>query len=147
MEQPYGSNSYSKCVHMLTRGKGVEKLVLRYVRTKWMAPNKCCGIFFLCIGPAKYTKASPPARKMLLFSSIIITIILSYALIRICLILHIYFTETEWLVELHWVSGLSVLEKINSIYFQGISLVLSRMFSQESECAFKNPNVLNIETS
>ena len=30
---------------------------------------------------AKYTKASPPARKMSLFSSIIITIILSYAII------------------------------------------------------------------
>ena len=43
--------------------------------------------------------------------------------------------------------GLSVLEKINSIYFQGISLVLSRMFFQESECAFKNLNALNIETS
>ena len=147
MEQPYGSNSYSKCVHMLTRGRGVEKLVLRYVRTKWMAPNKCCGIFFLCIGPAKYTKASPPARKMSLFSSIIITIILSYAIIRIYTILHIYLqvSETEGLAELHWVIRLSVLEKINSIYFQGISLVLSRMFFQESECAFKNLNVLNIE--
>ena len=145
MEQPYGSNSYSKCVHMLTRGRGVEKLVLRYVRTKWMAPNKCCGIFFLCIGPAKYTKASPPARKMSLFSSIIITIILSYAIIRICTILHIYLQvpETGGLAELHWVIGLSVLEKINSIYFQGISLMLSRMFFQGSECTFKNPNVLH----
>ena len=128
---------------------GVEKSVLRYVRTKWMAPNKCCGIFFLCIGPAKYTKASPPARKMSLFSSIIITIILSYAIIRIYTILHIYLqvSETEGLAELHWVIGLSVLEKINSIYFQGISLALSRMFFQESECAFKNPNVLNMEAS
>ena len=45
LEQPYGSNSYSKCVHMLTRG--VKKSVLRYVRTKWMAPNKCCEIFFV----------------------------------------------------------------------------------------------------
>ena len=43
--------------------------------------------------------------------------------------------------------SMSVLEKINSIYFQGISLVFSRMFFQESECAFKNPNVLNIEAS
>ena len=147
MEQPYGSNSYSKCVHMLTRGKGVEKLVLRYVRTKWMAPNKCCGIIFLCIGLAKYTKASPPAKKMSLFSSIIITIILSYAIIRIYTVLHIYLqvSETEGLAELHWVIGLSVLEKSNSIYFQGISLVLSRKFFQESECAFKNPNVLNID--
>ena len=96
-------NNYSKCVHMLTRGRGVEKLVLRYVRTKWMTPNKCCGIFFLRIGPAKYTKASPPARKMLLFSSIIITIILSYAIIRNYTILHIYLqvSETEGLAELH----------------------------------------------
>ena len=149
MEQPYGSNSYSKCVHMLTRGRGVEKLVLRYVRTKWMAPNKCCGIFFLCIGPAKYNNASLPVRKMSLFSSIIITIILSYAIIRTYTILHIYLqvSETEWLVKLHWVIGLSLLEKINWIYFQGITLVLSRMFFRESKCAFKNSNVLNIEAS
>ena len=26
--------------------KIARKLVLRYVRTRWMAPNKCCGIFF-----------------------------------------------------------------------------------------------------
>ena len=48
------------------------------------------------IGTAKYTKVSPPARKML-FSSIIITIILSYRIIRIYAILHIYLqiSETE----------------------------------------------------
>ena len=148
MEQPYGSNSYSKCVHMLTRGRGVEKSVLRYVRTKWMAPNKCCRIFFLCTGPAKYTKASPPARKMLLFSSII-TIILSYAIIRTYTILHSYLqvSETERLAELHCVIVLSVLEKINSIHFQGIWIVFSRTFFPESGCAFKNLNVLNIEAS
>ena len=149
MEQPHGSNSYSKWVHMITRERGVEKSILRYVRTKWMAPSKRCGIFFVCIGPAKYTKASPPAREMSLFSSIIIMVILSHVIIRIYTILHIYFqvSETEGLAELHWVIGLSVLEKINSIYFQGKSLVLSRMFFQKSECAFKNPNVLNIEAS
>ena len=27
---------YSKCVHMHTMGRGFEKLVIRYVRTKWM---------------------------------------------------------------------------------------------------------------
>ena len=27
--------------------QGIEKLVLRYVRTKWMAPNKFCGAFFV----------------------------------------------------------------------------------------------------
>ena len=102
-----------------------------------------------CIGLAKYTKASPPARKMSLFSSIIITIILSYVIIRIHTILHIYFqvSETEALAELLRVIGLNVLEKINSTYFQEISLVLSRMFFQKSECAFKNPNVLMIEAS
>ena len=29
------------------KGEGVEKSVLRYVRTKWMAPNKLGGIFFV----------------------------------------------------------------------------------------------------
>ena len=27
--------------------EGVEKLVIRYVRTKWMASKKCCEIFFV----------------------------------------------------------------------------------------------------
>ena len=60
-------------------------------------------IFFVCIGSAKYTKASPPVRKMSLFFSIIIAIILSYAIIRIYTILHTYFqvSETERLAELH----------------------------------------------
>ena len=64
-------------------------------------------------------------------------------------ILHIYLqvSETEGLAELHWVSVQGVLEKINSICFQGISLVFSRMFIQKSECAFKNPNVINVEAS
>ena len=66
---------------------------------------------------------------------------------RICTILHVYWqvSETERLAELYWVIGLSVLEKINSIYFQGISLAISRMFFQESKYTFENPNVLNIE--
>ena len=105
--------------------------------------------FFLYIGPVKYTKALPPASKMSLFSSIVITIILSYAKTRIYTILHIYLqvSKTEGQAELHWMIELSVLEKINSMYFQVISLVLSRMFFQESECVFKNPNVLNIKAS
>ena len=112
-------------------------------------PKQMLWNIVLRIGPAKYTKASPPARKMLLFSSIIITIILSYAIIRIYTILHIYLqvSETKGLAELHWVIGQSVLEKFNSIYSQGISLVFSRMFFQKSERAFKNPNILNIEAS
>ena len=54
---------------------------------------------FSCIGTAKYTKASPSARKMPLFSFIIITIISSYAIIRIYIILHVYLlvSETEGL--------------------------------------------------
>ena len=93
---------YYKCVHIRTRGREIEKSVIRYVRTKWMAPDKCFGIF-LCIGPAKYTRASPPARKMSLFSSITITIILSYAVIRVYTILHIYLqvSKTEGLAGLH----------------------------------------------
>ena len=50
---------------------------------------------FLFIGTAKYTKASPPARKMSLLSSIIITIILSLAIIRIYIILRIYLQVFE----------------------------------------------------
>ena len=38
---------YSKCVNMRTSGREVEKSVIRYVRTKWMAPDKCSGIFFV----------------------------------------------------------------------------------------------------
>ena len=50
--------------------------------------------YYLFIGTAKYTKASPPAKKML-FSSIIITIILPNAMIRIYIILHIYLQVSE----------------------------------------------------
>ena len=70
-------------VYRCVQGKAVEKSVLRYVRTKWIAPNKFIVEYFSCIGSAKYTRASPPARKVPLFSPIIITIILSYAIIRI----------------------------------------------------------------
>ena len=52
----------------------------------------------------------------MLFFSIIITIILSYAIIRIYTILHIYLqvSKIEGLAEMHWVIGLSVSDKINS---------------------------------
>ena len=83
---------------------------------------------------------------MSLFFSIKITIILSYAIIRIYIILHICLqvSETEGLAELHWVIEQGVLEKINLIYFHGISL--QECFLR-TECAFKNSNVLNIEAS
>ena len=66
---------------------------------------------------------------MLLFSSIIITITLSYGIIRIYIILQIYVqvSEKEGLTEPHWVIAQSVLEKINSVYFHEISLAFSRM--------------------
>ena len=40
---------YSKCVHVRVRGnvQRIEKLVIRFARTKWMAPNKCHGIFVM----------------------------------------------------------------------------------------------------
>ena len=87
---------------MRTTKRAVEKSVLTYVRTKWMAQKKFVE-YFLCIVTAKYTKASPPARKMSLFSSIIIRIILSYVVIKIYIILHIYLQvfETDGLAELH----------------------------------------------
>ena len=73
--------------------------------------------YFLCNGMVKYTKAAPPEKKMSLFSSILITIILSYAIIRIYIILHIYLqvSKTEGLAELQWVIGQIVSEKINPI--------------------------------
>ena len=46
-------------------------------------PHKNVVEYSLFTGPAKYTRVSPPARKMSLFSSMIITIILSNAVIRI----------------------------------------------------------------
>ena len=52
-----------------------------YVLNEWPQTNVV--EYFLCTGSVKYTRASPPARKMSLFSFIIITIILSYAMIRI----------------------------------------------------------------
>ena len=77
-------------------------MVLRYVRPKCMAPKNVAE-YFLWTGMAKYTKASPSAWKMLLFSFIIITITLSYAIIRTYIVLHIYWqvSETEGLTELH----------------------------------------------
>ena len=119
---------YSKCVHIRTRGRGRGwKIGHRYVRTNaW--PQKYVLEYFLCIGLAKYTRALPPARKMLLFPSVIITIIypmreLEFRNFRYLLA----GLSTEALAELYWVITLGVFEKINSIYFQGISLVFSRI--------------------
>ena len=99
-----------------------------YVLNGWLQANFV--EYFLCIGTVKYTEVSSPARKMSLFSSIIITIILPYAMIRVYIILHIYLhvSETEGLAELHRVIGQSGLKEINSIYLHGISLAFSRIF-------------------
>ena len=144
----YGKQAKSKCerrvsnwwIHVRKRGVtlnvyiyvqggggGVEKSVIRYVRTNgWR--QKYVSEHFLCIGLAKYTRALPPARKMLLFPSVIITIIypmreLEFRNFRYLLA----GLSTEALAELYWVITLGVFEKINSIYFQGISLVFSRI--------------------
>ena len=34
---------------MSTKGRGVEKSFISYVRTKWIVPDKCCGIFFCAL--------------------------------------------------------------------------------------------------
>ena len=106
-----------------------------YVLNGW--PQTNIVKYFLCIVTAKYAKTSLPARKISFFSSITITIILSYAIIRIYIILHIYFQVplTEEPTELHSVIGQSVLEKINSINFTEYNLPFQ-------ECYSKNANVL-----
>ena len=58
-----GMNGVIQNVYRCVQREGFKKSVIRYVRTKWTVPNRCYGIF-LCIGLAKYTRASLPARKM-----------------------------------------------------------------------------------
>ena len=60
------------------RGRRVEDM---YLLNGW--PQTIFMEDFLCIASANYNRASPPARKISLFSSIIITITLSYAINRI----------------------------------------------------------------
>ena len=76
------------------KGKGVEKSVIRFVRTKWMTPNKCSGMLF--------AHWSGQVRNVVVFFHHNYDY-LSYAIIRIYTILNIYFqvSETEWLAELH----------------------------------------------
>ena len=107
---------YFKCVHMRTKRRGLKNRSRdTYVLNEW--PQTTIMEYFLCISPPKYTRTSWPPRKVPLFSSIIIAIILSYAIIWIYTILHIYLhvPKTDGLAELHWVIRLSVLDKINSI--------------------------------
>ena len=51
-----------------------------YVLNGWPQTNFV--EYFLSTGSAKYTRVSPPGRKMSLFPSMIITIILFFAIIR-----------------------------------------------------------------
>ena len=56
---------------------------------------------------AKYTKESTPAKKMLLFSSITLAIISSYAIIRIYIVLHIYLQVSETALQVSVRTALS----------------------------------------
>ena len=78
---------------------------------------------------------------MLLFSSIIIAIILSYAIIRIYIYLHIYLpiSETEGLAEPH---------RVKRVYYRKLIQYTSTEYHLRfQECFFKNLNVLDIEAS
>ena len=60
----------------------VEKLVIRYVHTKWMIPSKRCGIFSVhCFDQVHYNITT--SEEIVVVFSIIITIILSYSIIRV----------------------------------------------------------------
>ena len=64
------------------RGRGLKNRSKdTYILSGWPETNVV--EYFLCTDSAKYNRASPPARKMSLISYIIITIILSYVIIRI----------------------------------------------------------------
>ena len=73
---------HPKDVQVCTCGEGLKNRSLdTYVLNEW--PQINVAEYFLCTDSAKYTRVSQPTRKVPLFSFIIITIILSYALIRI----------------------------------------------------------------
>ena len=71
----------SKMCTSAHKGRRIEKSVINmYVPNGWSPKNVD---YFLCLRSANCTRASLPARKMSLFSSIIVMITLSYAIIRI----------------------------------------------------------------
>ena len=121
------------CTHKMDVGR-IKKLVIRSTRTKWMAPNKFHGIFFVHWSDQVLWSIITSKENVVVsfYHNTSCTIVLSYEIImiiRIYSIIPIYLqvSKTEGLAELHWVIGLSVLEKINSICFQKISLVISRI--------------------
>ena len=69
------NGSYSRCVK--EEGGLKDRSKNTCVRDGWSQTN--IAEYFLCIRPVRYIKVSSPARKISQFSSIIITIILSYA--------------------------------------------------------------------
>ena len=73
---------HPKCLQVRTAGREMKNWSQdTYVLNGWPQINFV--EYFFYIGLANYTRPSPPPRKMSLISSIIITIILSYAIIRI----------------------------------------------------------------
>ena len=71
------NGSYSRCVKEEGGGGLKDRSKNTCVRDGWSQTN--IAEYFLCIRPVRYIKVSSPARKISQFSSIIITIILSYA--------------------------------------------------------------------
>ena len=65
------------------RGRRVEKSVIRFIYTKWMTPSKCCGIFFVQWLGQVHWSITASKENVVAFFSIIVKIILPYALIRI----------------------------------------------------------------
>ena len=59
-----GSSQMCTCPY---RESGVEKLVIRYVRTKWMAPNKCCGTFFVHWFGQVYQSITASKKNVIVF--------------------------------------------------------------------------------
>ena len=65
------------------RGRRVEKSVIRFIYTKWMAPSNSCGIFFVQWLGQVHWSITASKENVVTFFSIIVKIILPYALIRI----------------------------------------------------------------
>ena len=137
---------YSKCVHVRTQGDmgRIERSIIRSARTKWMAPNKCHGIILVhWSGQVPYSISTSKEYVVVSFhQNISCMIVLSYAIIMIIetysiILIYLQVSKTEVLTELHQAKcmytvyliycTLSVSKKINSVCFQRISLILSRI--------------------
>ena len=116
----------------------IEKLIIRSAPTKWIAPNKCQGIFFFALvrpSTLEYHHQQGKCRCLLplfFYYNTSCTIALFYAIIiiiRIYSIIPIYLQvcKTEGLTELHWVISA---ECIRENYLD--------MLPENITCAFKN---------